>query len=306
MPEKERIKFCRCSYYFWLALFISMQIIELLLIANLFNSKDWVSTSMGVESYQSFSITEFNGTSFKGSMSMCNQGCEGSYKTNMKDWCEYSNKSENIPAESICQLFTSLFYSNFILNVFLGLSSSLISVLIICIISYLWKRKFQWAGYCSSCMSFVLILAGGVFWALINGVSTNNTCKEFPEEGKKIRICIEEGPFALLILMVIALLFHLIYTVAMLNFERKAEILREKEDMREISVLGNSTAALYDAVNAGASRTPDSSPQISNNRLKSGFEDESNVTNRFLHKPLASIDDPGLETNTPPADNQPL
>ena len=308
MSDKGQIKFFKCSYYFWLVLFICMQIAELLLIANLFYLKDWVSTSMGIESHQSFSVTQFNGTSFKGTLSMCEEGCEGSYKANMKDWCEYSKKSENLPAGSICQLFTSLFYSNFILTIFLGLSSTLISLLIICIIIYLWKRKFQWLGYCSSCMSFVLIFAGGVFWALINGVSTNNSCKEFPGNGQKIHICIEEGPLALLILILVALLFVLIYTIVMLNFERKAEILREKEEMREISVLGNSTAGLYDAVNLGAPRTTDNSPQISNGRLKSGFEDESNGTTRFLHKPLGSIDDPGLviETNTPQADNQHL
>jgi hypothetical protein len=213
----------------------------------------------------------------------------------MKDWCEYSESSETFPSKSMCQLFTSLFYSGFILSMFFGLSVVMIALLVVSLVFYLRKNNIQWVGYCSGCLNFVCIYAAGLFWVLINGVGSEGDCDEFPQGGEKVKVCISDGPKMVLVLMTVIPGFTLFYMVVMSRINKlRTKIINDQSDSREISVLGSSTAALYDPANQIVS--DDGSDR--RNQLCADNNGKIDGSDRFLQQKEENGDDPGLVVDT--------
>lgn len=201
----------------WWMFFFAMQICFVLGMIGSMMSKNWVySSNDRVLRNPSSNDSENNvyyGYKFAGSLYKCTKGCTVDYKDLSDDWCSYyyevKEKYENTEVEeikdpylSICAMFFTLYVGKLVYVAFEVAS-------IVCAIFWL-------LGTCCFCIKRKLfkfsVFFSGAFWTFhyiaflvyikLTRSSLSNNCQDFDDQGKRPKLCVDDGPLISLAILV--------------------------------------------------------------------------------------------------------
>jgi hypothetical protein len=196
----------------WFGLFFLLQLVLLAFIIGSLAAPSWVysnfSTSIAPQDTYNGKSNTFDGSSFRGSLFMCKNGCSNNYRSESSDWCDdynhntFTDSTSKNQADSVCKLFTRLSGSGGIYIV--ASFVSLIGILSwFCTMLCLSRKTncFCLTFCCSGC-SCVAYYVGFLAWFGISQASFSS-CSDFPSDGSAPIVCADAGPGLGVFLMIV-------------------------------------------------------------------------------------------------------
>lgn len=209
-------KIGKCPLKVWWSIFLVLQFFVLCTtIASLF-LQEWVysldSNNYSLLSSENYTISTFNTSLFRGSLTECINGCESTreYEKLKLDWCREPrsvlNSKEN---QLICELFTNLSKAGKYTIILEGMSLAGLAMWFIATLNYIKRNNRIFFTFFGSLCGCFFLCAACISWFAITGAQAR-FCSESENE---IPLCFSKGPLLIIILAVIYPIILIVYFV---------------------------------------------------------------------------------------------
>lgn len=200
-------KYLKLSFRIWWILFFLMQGLLLAMMCSTLGSEKWVysDSSLYVVDVNQTRLSEsehyFDGSSFKGSLFKCHEGCSDKYDDEKEYWCdlydEYDKK--NLSGKilntysSTCRQFTYLSFGSGVYIITEVLSIIGLVAWALVLLCYRFKINCLSMSYCcSGCVWTGHYVAFLVFVDSSN-IKFNKNCSTTPTSGERPALCSDDG-----------------------------------------------------------------------------------------------------------------
>lgn len=223
----------------WYCIFILLQIFIIVCFIALIGGTRWVYSEVPNTLYlkSDFNSTHsgyFDGSSFKGSLHQCTEGCTKTYIEESLDWCDINiqlNKTDNpcnhvcpeiYIAKTLCKTFGTLFIGEIAVLVLGSISCLTLFVLAVSMFCACKRMRCIKCTYISVVLAASLMFCACIVW-VGNVTWGSGNCQDFPGNGNLLNICGSSGPRLAIFMAVFFPLFAIFFITIMRKLENFVE-----------------------------------------------------------------------------------